>query len=168
MINSWRLKLNKLLTGSISVLLLVFTISCVRENDVPDFVPPISIDPQKINTTIKLSDSVVENSYKNDEILRVTVTNHSDDPVIFTNDFGIKIFTVQGNSWVEIQNNYSYDENPGRLPPYEDVPIGFVIKMLPSLPEMHSSQSIRVLVVGYPESNKNQPVGAFMDILLYP
>lgn len=160
--------MQKFVTRFILFAILVSIVSCNSETKSPQFPPIEDVDIKSLNKKIRLSDKDVDNSFKNGETLSLVVTNISDTPIVFSDDFGAKIFSLKNKKWVEVKNNYMYSGNPGKLPPKKDVPIGFVVKMKPYLPDMLDSQSIRIVVIGYPENDKNNVTGAFVDITLYP
>lgn len=95
------------------------------------------------------------------------VENLSDETILFPDDFGLKIKRWDGESWVDILNNFYYS-GVKVLPTQKDYPLGELVSSLPNIPDISSQTEIRVQIVGHPENNDNEFVGAYLDVIIEP
>ena len=153
-----------------SILFTIFLLtSCSHDRQSPPFnIPDVDVQAENWNTSIKLvDDPVLSNSHKNEDILILRLENLSDTPIAFPENFGMKVITWDGQSWVSIQNNF-YNAGSKVLPTKRSYPLGFLVTASPYVPNLSSSTSIRVIVVGHAQNNDKESLGAYIDVVLNP
>ena len=153
-----------------SILFTVFLLtSCSHDRQSPSInIPDVDVQEENWNTSIKLvDDPVLSNSHKNEDSLTLRLENLSDVPIVFPENFDIKVITWDGQSWESIQNNF-YNAGSKILPTKSSYPLGLLVSALPYIPNLSSSTSIRVIVVGHAQNNDKESLGAYIDVVLNP
>jgi hypothetical protein len=151
----------------IILLATVLLISCGNQqpfNDMPD----MGIKAKNWNTSVKLADDpALSNSFRNGRTFTLGVENLSDAAIVFPNDFGIKLKTKDGKSWVNIPNNFYY-AGQELLPTESSWPLGLVVSALPYIPDLTSPINIRIVIIGHTKGNDKELLGAYFDVTLNP
>ncbi len=164
---------------SLAILILAFSLvlsACtakskdnLRELSVKD------VSPEHINSEINLHAMPIDNTYKIGDSLILWITNTSQYPITFGNDYGIKLFIQKEDDWAEIPNNVIYPDQkvtvlPTSQDPYSGVPIGVYPDFFNVTTEDHMPITLRVVIVGDVENNSNSilRVAAYVDVVLKP
>ena len=147
-------------------------ISCTNNSSDPQ-VPSsdlvgVDIQAENWNTSIKLiDDPALLNSHKNGQDLTLRIENLLNTPITFPDNFGTKVIRLDHQNWVSATNNF-YNTGLHTLPSKKSYPLGLVVTALPYVPNLQSSINIRVVIYGYAENNANEPLGAYLDVMLNP
>lgn len=161
--------MNKVSVILIILFIMLALISCGANDQQPsNDMPDIDVKTENWNTSIRLvDDPMLSNSFKNGKTFTLGVENLSDTPIIFPNDFGIKLITRDGQSWTNISNNFYYSGQE-LLPTKSSWPLGLVVSALPYIPNLSSSINIRIVIIGHAENNDKELLGAYLDVTLKP
>lgn len=105
----------------------------------------------------------------------IIFTNLSEKQIFFPTGFGIKLYVVENNQWLEVQNQVEYWGDRSYLQPKGSQKAGGYLSTVirPELPsEIYGEKEaiLRVVVVGEKinEINQSTPVGAFVDLFIEP
>lgn len=152
----------------VSVIIFSF-LGCGSKKDI-QFLPGIPISQEKMNTNIALSIATeARNSFQNGIHLELTVTNLSNQSIVFPSDYGIAIFTKDGENWVRVTNNFSYAEGENILPPDKEYPGGIRLSLIPYVQNPHQYPLVvRVVITGHVIDKPTEVIGAFLDVKLKP
>ena len=161
------MNMNKTFVITITLFILSVLISC-RNSNLSSDIQGVNVDENNWNTSFVLRDDpALLNTHKNGETLFLRIDNLSDETIVFPDDFGVKVITNDGQNWIGIQNNIYYT-GPKYLPIRKDYPLGLIITVLPYIPDLPSSTTIRIIIVGYAENNDKDQLGSYLDIMLNP
>lgn len=150
------------------IVLSLLIASCGLKNSSND-LPGVNVPVDNMNTEFILIDPGTGNSYRNGEMLFLGIKNKSDHSIIFPQDYGIKIFVHQGNDWEPVENIMQYPEGETQLSSTKNDPLSFTTTgIVPMIPNMKNSETIRVVMVGHPENDEKNQEGAFVDIKISP
>jgi hypothetical protein len=131
-------------------------------------MPNMNVRTNNWNTSIKLiDDPALSNSHKNGELLILRVENLSETSVVFPTDFGIRLLVMEGEKWVSVQNNFYYTGS-NLLPTKNSYPLGLIVSAAPYISNLSSSTNIRLVIIGHAENNDNEPLGAYLDVMINP
>jgi hypothetical protein len=103
--------------------------------------------------------------------LLVRLRNSSDSTIALPENYGIHVFTQDGDQWVEVRNAYAYP--PGEknvVPKDQQSNEGMRIYLAPDL-SAKQSVSVRIVIVGTINQDNiflKKRVGAFTDVTLVP
>lgn len=132
-------------------------------------LPGIDLPAEEMNQDIRLIANPGGGcTFKNDEYLDFQIENLTDTPIIFSGDYGVKIFTQKDTDWVEVENARGYPSTEYWLLPPKDDPFGQVVVITPSFLEIQEPTTIRVVVIGHREEDPDYLVGAYSDVTIYP
>jgi hypothetical protein len=150
-------------------MLIVLLSSCAQNNYKNSLMPGINIPAENMNSIIKLTnpDSLL-NSYKNEQRLSLYITNTSDQTIIFSGDFGVKVFAWIKGNWVTISNEMEYPDTAAYLLPEDVFPPGMVFSVIPRIENMNTKTHLRVVIVGKSSNDPSQKYGSFIDLLISP
>ena len=112
-------------------------------------------------------DPVLGNSFKNGQDLTLRVENLSNTPIVFLENFGLRVMTKNGQNWAEVQSNF-YNGGLQYLPTKSSYPVGLVVSALPYMPNLSSPITIRIVIIGHKENNDKDLLGAYLDVKLNP
>jgi hypothetical protein len=105
---------------------------------------------------------------KNQDVLILKIRNLSPQEITFPGDYGVKLFYKKADDWIEVENQMRSPEREVILPLANDFPGGAAIAILPCIPDMSQPITLRVAVIGHPENNAQENIGAYVDVLLDP
>jgi len=144
-------------------------ISCgTDDQQTSNDMPNMDVKEENWNTFIKLADDpALSNSFKNGQDLTLRVENLSTEPIVFPENFGLRVMTKDGQNWVDVQSN-SYNSGLQYLPTEAAWPLGLLVSALPYIPNLSSSINIRIVIVGHAEDNDKELLGAYFDVTLNP
>lgn len=132
---------------------------------------------QEMNTKIRFwPQSKQAENLRPCKIADLTLENLSTDRIVFTNDFGLKIFFFdqQANEWQEIRNSAIYipEGNPRLSPKGADNPFGVTgIPFVAAASNCEISIEVRVVVIGEvyeDDTPTGVSAGAYIDVTLIP
>jgi hypothetical protein len=97
------------------------------------------------------------------------IENKSDDSIKFPTDFGIKIYQYQENEaqWSEVENQMSYHGDGIVLFSQGDGDWSYLDTVKPKLPYSETPVKVRIVVSGN-SLQYNEPIGAYLDVMLEP
>jgi hypothetical protein len=149
-------------------LLLIFVLllaSCAGQQKPTELkMPDINIALDQMNKIITIEPALgMMDTFKFAGILQLNLNNLSDRPVIFSSDFGVKIFMKQDTNWISIKNTFGYSDSSNEVPPQKNYALGTVVDVAPLFPSTSASKTIRIVVLGHVQGT-NQLVGAYIDI----
>ncbi len=131
---------------------------------------PIEFDEQNLNHQIVLKLISPQNSYKTRDTLFINFTLHTQNTIIFPNNYNLRLFLNENGMWKEI------DETPRiRLPEgdfvFESLTAhqlpGFYVK--PVLTDYDKKQIIRIYISGEMDDGASTTtVASFIDVTLRP
>ena len=148
--------------------LLILTSCGITTEQPSNDMPDMGVKAQNWNSSITLvDDPILSNSYKNGDVLELSVENLSDTQVVFPDDFGIKIITWDGQRWTSIPNNFYYTF-PKVLPTKDSYPLGLIVDALPYVVNLSAPITIRIVIIGHAEGNEEESLGAYLDVPLKP
>lgn len=131
------------------------------------------IDPA--TPTISTSSDVVlveypgeQKPYKNGTMINLLIKNLGDDTIVFSSDYGLKVWSKDGQDWKSVENNVHYPEREWLLKPGNENPLGLPLLSSPYIPDLKSTIIIRVEVNGYSISSPDRLVNASIEIPLEP
>jgi hypothetical protein len=134
-----------------------------------EVMPGSTLPTSQMKTKIRLEDpTVLLNSHKFGKSLALGIKNLSDSTFVFPKDFGTKIYTKEGVSWIEVPNLFGYPEGDNFLRTKEVVPSGILFHVEPYLQNYHAPVTIRIVVIGKLFDNPGESVGAFLDVVMRP
>ena len=156
------------LVKAIAVFVMLILASC-GNNPQAKPLPGINISSENINTFIKLRDTpVLANSHQNDDTLTLQLINVSDKTIIFSDNFGLKVFMEDKGTWTEIQNDFYNVGGTFTLPTEKLYPGGLLPAVSPYIPGLSSPTTVRVIIIGHIENNESEQVGAYLDVVINP
>ena len=99
----------------------------------------------------------------------ILIENKSDDSIKFPTDFGIKIYQYQENEaqWSEVENQMSYHGDGIVLFSQGDGDWSYLDTVKPKLPYSETPVKVRIVVSGN-SLQYNEPIGAYLDVMLEP
>lgn len=154
----------------LSVLIIMFSlVSCgTADKNALNDMPEIGVRAKDWNTSFKLvEDPVISNSHQNGQDLTLRVENLSDTPIVFQENFGLRVMTKDASGWRDIQNN-SYNSGEQYLPTKASYPLGLLVSVLPYVPNLASHLDIRIIIIGHAEDNDKELLGAYLDVTINP
>jgi len=128
-------------------------------------LPGVDILLEDMNSQLRLYAPPEANSFAMKDNLAIVAENLSDQPILFPQDYGIKVFTQQDEQWMPVENAFHYPSVETTLLPKADEPLGG--KLIVLLPAVIGDQpiSVRVVVVG---QMGRDSVAAYIDVMLHP
>jgi hypothetical protein len=154
--------------GLLWVVMLVFTSCNTTAQETSETLPGINIPAERFNTAIKLLDAPeLLNSHKNGELLTFQIINLSNVPVVFPENYGVKIFTKKDGAWIDVTNNSYNAGDTFYLPTRDSYPLGDLVDTMPFIVGLASPITVRVIIIGHKE-NDNEQVGAYVDVTINP
>ncbi len=142
-----------------------------EKSDEKEALPSINIPFEDYNKYFQVIPfRYVVNSNKNGEYMVYKIINPTNQTFIFPYDYGIKIFEKKKDGWESIDNLFGYGETDTKfqLVPQEQYAAGLVIRLVPYISDLQDPTTIRIVVVGYYESDPSKLVGAYIDTTLRP
>jgi len=159
--------MKKIFVILIILVTMLLLISC-SANQPSNNMPNMGVKAENWNTSIKLADDpMLSNSFKNGQDLTLGVENLSTKPIVFLENFGMRVLTKYGQDWVDIQSNF-YNSGLQYLPTKASYPLGLLVSALPYIPNLASPINIRIVIIGHTEDNDKVLLGAYFDVTLNP
>ncbi len=160
--------MNRALLFMIAMGVLLLSCSDAQSKLTTPIIPGIDVEPENWNTSMKLiDDPILSNSYKNGKLFTLRVENLSKTAITSSNNFEVKVITLDGQNWIDVPNNF-YNAGPDYLPTKESYPLGLLVTILPYIPNLSSSINIRIVIIGHAEDNDKELLGAYYDVVLNP
>ena len=143
--------------------------ACRSDNSTTEDFPAISVKRSDLNKFFRL-DVLPQsgNTNENNSIIAIHIENLTNKVIVFPANKAISIYSHKDNEWVTVPNIVQYPQKNDVLAPTNDFPAGEVVSIVPSIDNMNSSQTIKVIIIGYFEGDQNNLIGADIDILLLP
>lgn len=135
-------------------------------------MPDIGIPQAEINTRIKLLAPDGWNTFEQGDDMSLVVDIYSDDQIQFTYDFGARMFMLEDQEWVEVQNSVRYPSGSFVLSPSEgNLQKTGAVVLDPVIPQTDHSVLLRVFVIGNIYSNDqvtDEKTATYIDLELNP
>ncbi|MBN8655505.1 MAG: hypothetical protein J0M11_07205 [Anaerolineae bacterium] len=114
--------------------------------------------------------------YEIGTVIRIFLYNVSDEKILFPVGYGIRLFIVIDNEWIEIDNKSNFSGEAVTLPSISNQELGARLSfgVLPALSsgiEIHEKIVLRILIQGTLMSSldtENTSTGAFVDVFIEP
>jgi hypothetical protein len=153
------------------IFLLILMVGCRQVSTEPQ-MPELGIPEDEINSRFLIKAPAGWNTFKVGKVIVLDVEVTSNDQVEFDYANGIRIFALEGNEWIEIQNLMNYPEgsillSPAKGDPFKTGGVGVV----PLLEKSNDKVTLRIVLIGtiYKDGQKtNELTAAYVDILLHP
>ena len=144
--------------------------SCMPMPHIQELVlPDLNIPERNINTYIKLSDpKSLANSHRNKDTLTLQLTNLSSTDVIFSGHPCVRVAAEDGESWSDIDDNFSGAGGSFVLPAVNSAPQGQLVSVIPIVANLTSPTEVRVVVIGHIASTAGEEAGAYLDVTINP
>ena len=134
------------------------------------------VEIENLNKYFEVRPTTGQEIYKLGSDIRIFLYNSLDEKILFPVGYGIRLFIVFDNRWLEIDNNNDYSGEAVMLPTVSNQNIGarLVFGVRPVLPlgiELYEKVILRILIQGLLISDKapsDVPVGAFVDVYVEP
>lgn len=145
-------------------------------NKLPDEIPDIGVSADEINTRVDLLGPFIDNNtVKNHDLVDITVRVVTQDKIVFSKDYGARIFTYEQDKWVEIKNDMIFSESipdqvilplpEGNLFPFGNAAVS------PYIENLKRSIPIRIILVGNLVSEgkvTEEKTAGYIDLTLTP
>ncbi len=147
------------------VCLLLFSVALTACMSNRTMLEGVAIPVEAMNVEFQLYVPPEANTFLMSDNLAVVAENLANEPIDFTSDYGIRVFQLDGDRWVPIENAFGYPTGDNILLPKPDEFLGGALVVLrPALAEAQPT-IVRVVLVGL---LGDKEVAAFTDITLKP
>jgi hypothetical protein len=118
-----------------------------------------------MNQQLKLLAPPEANPFEMGRGVRLVAYNEASEPILFADDYGVRLFRRESGQWTEIANNMHYTAGDKTLLPKDQEPLGGII--VPIFPGVLEDQpvTVRAVVIG---QLGNEQVAAYIDLTLQP
>jgi hypothetical protein len=118
-----------------------------------------------MNQRLKLLAPPESNPLEMGRGVRLVAYNEASEPILFAEDYGVRLFKQDNGQWAEIANNMHYTAGDKTLLPKHQEPLGGIV--VPIFPGVREAQAttIRAVVIG---RLGNEQVAAYIDLTLQP
>jgi hypothetical protein len=165
----YRMKKGLLFLLILIVIFMTSTCSSKRGESNVDELPDIDIPISNFNSQIVLEiNPGLPQEHKNGDILVYIIRNRSSNPIIFEQDFGVKIFKKEGAVWKSVKNKWGYPEGENYLPTNSESRTGLGFSLMPDLEGITDVTYVRIVIIGHVKDKPSEQVGAFSDVLFSP
>lgn len=96
------------------------------------------------------------------------IKNLSTEVIVFSGDFGKKLFMKKGKNWVEVEDMLDSPDVVMQLLIDKEDHSGQVFGIMPFIDQLDHSVTLRVVIVGHLTDQSGRLVGAYTDITLNP
>ena len=148
------------------ILIIIFICGCTKAQDRPH---PEDISATNLNQAIQIVLPQAWNTFKVGDHISIQIVNISKRTLAFDKDFGSRIFIVENDQWVEVNNKLLSlgEENILIKPPTNNKNETRGFSFSPDLGEETSRTELRVYIFGK-FSGTEEVVGAYTDVVLQP
>lgn len=161
---------------SLAIVLLSCTSTKPKISDTLDSEFTELVNNEELNKYFEVRPVSGQEIYKLGSDVRVFLYNSLDEKILFPVGYGIKLFIVFEDKWIEIDNRNNYSGETVMLPTVSNQNIGarLVFGVRPVLPtgiEIHETVVLRILIQGVLVSDNvpsDTSVGAFVDVYVEP
>jgi hypothetical protein len=109
-------------------------------------LPGIPIPLAKMNQDIQLvSNPGGGDLLKNDNMYSIQIKNLSENPIVFQNDYGVKLYVNKGEEWKEVENKMESSAGEVILPLAKKWPSGIIFAILPYIPNLSEKHHLESL-----------------------
>jgi len=146
--------------------MVILLSSCTTSQTRPH---PEGISSTNLNQGIQIIAPAAWNTFRLGDAISLQIINISTETLAFDKDFGIRIFIFKDDQWAETRNkliSVGFD-NIIMKPPTNNKNETRGYSINPDIGEITSTALIRIYVFGK-SSNKNELLGAFVDVYLNP
>jgi hypothetical protein len=133
-------------------------------------LPGVDVPIRDMNTQLSLSLPAGSENLKKDDPIPLVAQDLSEEPIVFPQDYGIKVFARQDQKWIPVENNFHYPAGDVELLPAKQQAFGGMGIVLDPVISQAAPVVIRVVVVGHLQHNNQVglSVAAYLDITLQP
>lgn len=137
----------------------------------------ISIDD--INKSFQIhAESIEQRNLKFESDIQVVLENLSNQQIFFPVGYGIRLFIIRDNAWIEIQNKNEYYGEGSLLRPKGEQELGDRIStgvrpiLPPQIEDENHQEVLRIVIIGElikdDDGRIGVPVGAYTDVFINP
>jgi hypothetical protein len=133
----------------------------------------INIDNINQDVKLTLDEPSIDELHISSSI-NLTVQNISKKNLYFPVDLNVKLFTIQDNKWLEVENKVIYAGNPAMLGPNEPLNLAAYtsIDVFPVFVNEGKKEFLRIVIIGEELTENGErtdiPVAATLDLILNP
>ena len=106
----------------------------------------------------------------------ITLTNLSDQKILFQVGYGIRMFVARDNNWIEVQNNAVYYGDEVIMQPKTSqmsekyIVTGIQPIFSPEIKDEGHQEALRIVIIGELSNGEKPgiPVGAYTDVFVTP
>jgi hypothetical protein len=159
------------------LILMIIISSCIKVAPDSSGVPGV---PQYLQGAITENGEIIEldapkgwNNFKIGDFVGLMVRNVSEKDLVFPNDFNVKIFTKENDSYIEISNKTAYPSSEEVVlepnPEFDAFKIHTLI-VYPDIAVSDSTAYLRIFISGVLMENgkSSETVATYIDVTLYP
>lgn len=162
---------NQIKTLINTIFLLSLLVGCRQVSTEPQ-MPDVGIPEDEINSRFLIKAPSGWNTFKAGKVIVMDVEVTSNDQIEFDEANGIRIFMLERNDWIEIQNLMNYPGGSILLSPAKGDPFkNGTVAVVPLLEKSNDKVKLRIVLIGtiYKDGQKtNELTAAYIDILLNP
>jgi len=158
----------------VKALLLLATLLClsttVSSCSSAEKLPGVDVPLQQMNSQLRLSLPGGAEHLQVGDSIPLIIQDLAQDPVVFPQDFGAKLFVRQNQQWVPVENDVGYPAGEFVLLPVKQQPFGAISTFVDPVISQSPPVTVRAVVVGHLRHNgqTGQVVAAYLDITLQP
>lgn len=159
----------KYLNSFVSIIIICMLVACQKISE--EKMPGIDISLQETNKDITLSAPMEINTFTIGDGIQLILSNKSNNIIVFPQNYGVHIFTRQGNDWVPIDNGIEYPSGEKEIWPNQNQPFRDVVVFVQ--PNIDSKQplTVRIFVIGRIKRENTvtqDQVGSYIDLTIQP
>jgi hypothetical protein len=155
---------------SLGLLLVIALTSCSLRGSPPEKLP-IEFDQEYLNQQIKLFAIPGLSAYQPKYPVSLHLEYDTDNEVVFSSNYGLRLFIMQDGEWVEIQERPTH-RSPGgeiKLSPGDPSSYGQIVTFGPQLDDLDRKYDMLVYVFGdMTTSDATKKVAAYTEFALTP
>lgn len=134
-------------------------------------LPEVGIPNNKLNEELYLTAPNGWNTFKTSDMIAVEVTVKSNNTIVFQPDFGARIFLLDDNNWVELEDNAHHPHGPIYLSSKSGFGDLNVVLLQPNPLDSSKQVKLRIYIIGnvfLDGQITDELVGSYVDINLTP
>lgn len=152
---------------------LMLATACVLQPELEN-MPEVGIPPENLNTKVRVIAPRGLNTYKINAPIQLVIYVMGDEAIIFSPDFGVKIFLYKDGEWTEVVETVpiTYLHGDTILPPSQGNSfLSGSARAFPLFPGADHPVLLRIFVLGHvyrDATATDEKVGAYVDVILHP
>lgn len=129
------------------------------------------MDDRFVNKQIFIRAPAYANKFKTSDLIILELKYDSNNEIVFSNNYGLKIFESTKDGWIEIKEKPTDRIPSGNivLSPWAEMPATQIVMLYPDLPNLQRQYSLRIYVIGQMKGDEGTTkISAYTDITLSP